>query len=269
MKPTVFRSKVAWVFGWAWIVFALLNAWDLAVRGTMPSALIAAAVLGIITVFVFLTALRPAIVAEAGGVRVRNPLRTAYIPWNALGADSRSDFKKITAAAGQAVTGPTLALRSTASPSPSASPSPTPEAEEDEEAPAEEQTPAAANNNPTSSSQSDGGGFGSWLLILLGGLLVAIGVGAIVLLLVRRKENLDEESPESDEASGSYRSGDDGYRAGDDATRVAPRQDAEPTMVASSLADAPTMVQHVPPVKDEYPDPYGAPAPAGYDMDFH
>ena len=47
MKPTVFRSKVAWVFGWAWIVFALLNAWDLAVRGTMPSALIAAAVLGI------------------------------------------------------------------------------------------------------------------------------------------------------------------------------------------------------------------------------
>ena len=24
MKPTVFRSKVAWVFGWAWIVFALL-----------------------------------------------------------------------------------------------------------------------------------------------------------------------------------------------------------------------------------------------------
>lgn len=176
---------------------------------------------------------------------------------------SRSDFKKITAAAGQAVTGPTLALRSTASPSPSASPSPTPEAEEDEEAPAEEQTPAAANNNPTSSSQSDGGGFGSWLLILLGGLLVAIGVGAIVLLLVRRKENLDEESPESDEASGSYRSGDDGYRAGDDATRVAPRQDAEPTMVASSLADAPTMVQHVPPVKDEYPDPYGAPAPAG------
>ncbi|MBX6167863.1 PH domain-containing protein [Thermobispora bispora] len=91
VKPTVFRSKVAWVFGWAWIVFALLNAWDLAVRGTMPSALIAAAVLGIITVFVFLTALRPAIVAEAGGVRVRNPLRTAYIPWNALGAVTVTD----------------------------------------------------------------------------------------------------------------------------------------------------------------------------------
>ncbi|MGI5485964.1 hypothetical protein [Microtetraspora malaysiensis] len=80
----VFRSKLAWVFGWAWIVFAAWNAWDLISRGSMPSALIAGAVLGVITVFVGLLALRPAIIPEEGGVRVRNPFRTAYVPWNSV-----------------------------------------------------------------------------------------------------------------------------------------------------------------------------------------
>ncbi|WP_067129696.1 PH domain-containing protein [Microtetraspora malaysiensis] len=80
----VFRSKLAWVFGWAWIVFAAWNAWDLISRGSMPSALIAGAVLGVITVFVGLLALRPAIISEEGGVRVRNPFRTAYVPWSSV-----------------------------------------------------------------------------------------------------------------------------------------------------------------------------------------
>ncbi|WP_067172400.1 PH domain-containing protein [Microtetraspora niveoalba] len=80
----VFRSKLAWVFGWAWIIFAAWNAWDLIVRGSMPSALIAGAVLGVITVFVGLLALRPAIIPEEGGVRIRNPFRTAYVPWSDL-----------------------------------------------------------------------------------------------------------------------------------------------------------------------------------------
>ncbi|GII53195.1 hypothetical protein Pth03_15840 [Planotetraspora thailandica] len=85
MKNQTFRSKVGWVFGWAWIVFAAWNTWDLIAHGSMPSALIAGAVLGVITLVVFLLALRPAIVAEQGGVRVRNPLRNAYVPWNAVG----------------------------------------------------------------------------------------------------------------------------------------------------------------------------------------
>ena len=37
----------------------------------------------------------------------------------------------------------------------------------------------------------DSGGFGSWLLILLGGLFVAVGVGTIVLLWMRRKNDDD------------------------------------------------------------------------------
>jgi hypothetical protein len=81
----IFRSKVAWIFGWAWLVFAAWNVWDLVAHGSMPSALIAGSSLGVITVLVFLMALRPAIKLEDGGVRVRNPLRNAFIPWNAVG----------------------------------------------------------------------------------------------------------------------------------------------------------------------------------------
>lgn len=83
-KTEVFRSKAAWVFGWIWLLFAAWNTYDLISRGSMPSALIAGAVLGVITALIFLMAMRPAIVLEEGGLRVRNPLRNAYIPWNAI-----------------------------------------------------------------------------------------------------------------------------------------------------------------------------------------
>jgi hypothetical protein len=83
MKQT-FRSRVAWVLGWVWMAFAAYNAWDLIAHGSMPSALIAGAVLGAITLLVFLLALRPATIARDDGVWVRNPLRNAYIPWHAM-----------------------------------------------------------------------------------------------------------------------------------------------------------------------------------------
>ncbi|GAA4578804.1 hypothetical protein GCM10023194_02640 [Planotetraspora phitsanulokensis] len=85
MNKQIFRSKVAWLFGWVWLVFVVWNVYDLVAHGSMPSALIAGAVLGVLTALVFLLALRPAIVAEAGGVRVRNPLRNAYVPWKNVG----------------------------------------------------------------------------------------------------------------------------------------------------------------------------------------
>jgi hypothetical protein len=85
VNQQIFRSKVAWLFGWVWLVFVAWNVWDLTRHGSMPSALIAGAALGVITALVFLLALRPAIVAEAGGVRIRNPLRNIYIPWSDVG----------------------------------------------------------------------------------------------------------------------------------------------------------------------------------------
>ncbi|MFC0864879.1 hypothetical protein ACFHYQ_21530 [Sphaerimonospora cavernae] len=83
-KEEVYRSKFSWIFGWIWLVFAAWNTYDLVMRGSMPSALIAGAVLGVITALIFIMALRPALVLEDGGVRVRNPFRNAYIPWRAV-----------------------------------------------------------------------------------------------------------------------------------------------------------------------------------------
>lgn len=85
VKPRVFRSKGAFVLGWIWLVFAALNAVDLIARGRLPSSLIAAAVLGVLTAVIYITCLRPGIHLREDGVLVRNPLRDAFIPWGALG----------------------------------------------------------------------------------------------------------------------------------------------------------------------------------------
>ncbi|WP_062344856.1 PH domain-containing protein [Herbidospora yilanensis] len=79
-----FRSKTAWFFGWAWLVFVAVNTVDLVVRGSLPSALVVGAVLGFVTWMTYFLALRPATITEQGGVRVRNPFRTAYLPWSAI-----------------------------------------------------------------------------------------------------------------------------------------------------------------------------------------
>ena len=84
MKPQVYRSKAAWILGWVWMVFAAWNVWDLTAHGHLPSALIAGAVLGVITALVYVIGMRPAVVAEEGGVRVRNVLRDAYVPWKGV-----------------------------------------------------------------------------------------------------------------------------------------------------------------------------------------
>src|SRR5262249_44403430 len=84
VKPQVFRSKTAWFLGWVWMVFAALNAFDLIARGTIPSALVAAAVLAVLTAAVFVGCLRPGILAREDGILVRNPLRNVFVPWKAV-----------------------------------------------------------------------------------------------------------------------------------------------------------------------------------------
>ena len=84
MQPRVFRSKAAWVLGWIWVVFAAFNTVDLIVRGRLPSALVAGAVLGVLTAIIFITCLRPCVLMRDDGVLVRNPLRDAFVPWRAL-----------------------------------------------------------------------------------------------------------------------------------------------------------------------------------------
>ncbi|MET8142233.1 PH domain-containing protein [Sphaerisporangium sp. NPDC005288] len=84
MKPQVFRSKIAWVLGWVWMVFAALNTADLIAHGSIPSALVAGAVLAVLTAAVFVGCLRPAVLAREDGIFVRNPLRNYFVPWKAI-----------------------------------------------------------------------------------------------------------------------------------------------------------------------------------------
>jgi hypothetical protein len=136
------------------------------------------------------------------------------------------------------------------------------------EDPTDEATvPAADATTADAANAANNSGSSSLLFIILGALLVAAGVGAIVLVLMRRKGPDDDDFDDPDAM---------GMPAGvvppsqgrfHDATRVgAPAGGmGDATMVAGqSLSDAPTMMQQPVPAEDEYPDPYGAPAPRAY-----
>ncbi|MFC6080767.1 hypothetical protein [Sphaerisporangium aureirubrum] len=84
MKPQIFRSTTAWVLGWLWVAFAAFNAVDLVLNGRIPSALVAGAVLAVLTAAVFIGCLRPGILPREDGILVRNPLRNVFIPWKAV-----------------------------------------------------------------------------------------------------------------------------------------------------------------------------------------
>lgn len=186
----------------------------------------------------------------------------------ALGAsfDNVVATKSFNASAGQSITGQRLSLAIKVEVTPSATPSASEEPLPTDEATDEttEETPEATAGAANNASNSDGGGMGSYLIILLGGLLVAAGVGTIVLLWMKRRENADDTdgaAPAGAAAAGAVPAARGGYRGGDDQTRVVNGVGAGPdrTMVAGgSLADAPTMM-HRPVVDDVPPDPYGAP----------
>src|ERR1700710_445935 len=80
----VFRSKTALVVGWIWMVFAAYNAVDLTVRYSGSASLVAAVVLAVLTMLVFISCLRPAIIMTEEGVLVRNPLRNVFVPWTGV-----------------------------------------------------------------------------------------------------------------------------------------------------------------------------------------
>jgi hypothetical protein len=167
--------------------------------------------------------------------------------------DDKKNTKTINVNANQSVSGVVITLQIEAAPTESATPVPTEDAPLDEEPTDEASSDGALAVDPASNAD-DGGGFGNWLVVLGGGLLVAFGVGGIVWVMLRRKENDD---PEDETSTTGVRpavpmGGAAAYRGGDDATRIA--------APGGPIADAPTMLHTRPPI-DEFPDPYGAPMP--------
>ncbi|GIF74698.1 carboxypeptidase-like regulatory domain-containing protein [Asanoa siamensis] len=186
----------------------------------------------------------------------QDPIAPGRITIGAQQGEQRN-LKTITANAGQNVSGVLITLQVATAPTATPSTVPTEDAPLDEEPTDTEATESGIAAAPAGNTD-EGGGFGNWLVVLGGGLLVAFGVGGIVWVMLRRKENDD---PDGESANTGVRpavpagGAAGGYRGGaDDATRI-----AGPPM-GGAMADAPTMLHSRPPV-DEFPDPYGAPMP--------
>ena len=80
----VFRSKIAYVLSWIWMIFAAVMAIDLVLRFNGPPSVVAGSVLAVVTALIFITSLRPATILDENGVLVRNPLRDTFIPWSVV-----------------------------------------------------------------------------------------------------------------------------------------------------------------------------------------
>ncbi|PRX91835.1 PH domain-containing protein [Allonocardiopsis opalescens] len=94
-RPEVFRSVPAVLMSWIWVLIAALNLVDLAVRGDDHLALLAAALILASVGVVYVLFLRPRVRVEPGGLRVVNPLRTAYVPWAALDSVDVTDVLRV------------------------------------------------------------------------------------------------------------------------------------------------------------------------------
>jgi Bacterial PH domain len=85
----VFRSPIATLIWWVWVLFAVGNLIDLAVQGRDHLSVIAACTLLLITGIVFATAQRPRIIADPDGLTIVNPVRVHRVGWPAVvGFDS-------------------------------------------------------------------------------------------------------------------------------------------------------------------------------------
>jgi hypothetical protein len=121
--------------------------------------------------------------------------------------------------------------------------------------------PTVASTTQAKNTSGSGSG-SSTLFIILGGLLVAAGIGAIALVLMRRRNNDDPDDPDDPDGPGpagvvpSSR----GRFNTPDPTRVGGASVANDQTMVANLSEAPTMMHRAVPIDDEFPDPYGAPA---------
>jgi Bacterial PH domain len=91
----VFRSPVAAVVWWVWLLFAVANLVDLAVQGRDHLSLVAAGTLLVVTGVVYVTALRPKLVADDDGLTIVNPLRDHRVGWAAVAGYDTTDLLRV------------------------------------------------------------------------------------------------------------------------------------------------------------------------------
>ena len=91
----VFRSPAAVVIWWLWVLFAAGNLIDLAVQGRDHLALVAAFILLFVTGVVYVTARRPQVIVDAGGVTVVNPVGDHRVGWPAIVAADATELLRL------------------------------------------------------------------------------------------------------------------------------------------------------------------------------
>jgi hypothetical protein len=94
-EPQTFRSVTALIIWWVWVLFAVGNLVDLAVQGRDHVSLVAAGILVMATGVAYVTAQRPRIIADGGGITVRNPLRDHRVPWASIIKVDLADLLRI------------------------------------------------------------------------------------------------------------------------------------------------------------------------------
>ena len=83
-EPKMFRLPGAIVAWWTWVIFAAAFLADIVITGRNHTAAEIAATLVFVTGVVYVCALRPRVIADPGGITVRNPLRDHQIPWGSV-----------------------------------------------------------------------------------------------------------------------------------------------------------------------------------------
>ena len=91
----VFRSPVALVIWWGWLVFAAANLIDLAVQGRDHGALVVTFILLFVTGLVYVTAGRPRLAAGPAGLAIVNPLNSHRIGWAAVAGAEPAELLRV------------------------------------------------------------------------------------------------------------------------------------------------------------------------------
>ena len=91
----VFRSVGAVVVWWIWVLFAVGNLIDLAVQGRDHLSLVAAFILLFVTGIVYITALRPRIIADEDGLTIANPVRDHRVGWATVAGADPTDLLRV------------------------------------------------------------------------------------------------------------------------------------------------------------------------------
>jgi hypothetical protein len=211
---------------------------------------------------------------NSGGFRFTSrpdkPITPGSIQVGATKSGFDNGVTTVDARAGQSVT-VTIKLKPNAEATSSATADPLPTL--DTQGPTADAATQAAPGAAQKQASNSGPSAISWIILVLAGLLVLLGVGVFVVLFVNRKKGDAEDDEGDGPPTGPHGSpvpaggGVYGGAPGANPTMVGGSGMTQTVMAAPGMGDAATTILHPQRPEDEFPDPYNAPypaSPAGY-----